>query len=349
MENRLKALEESVSLSEAEIITKEFSAISDQSEISDDAQQRILSSVMRKAGFEMKDTMTTTKTRKHSKRFIAFVAAAALMTTAAIGAGAYGIYVNHRQSVDRYLGDSAADTLEQQGLLDGSEIAATEHYRITQETVLSTGNVTSIILTFEGLDDEGKALINSHTKRLVPDFVHSPTELQRLLESGSLGKEEGDGYEVYMFTYTYRTPEQPITCPVSLYLTDDDCVSTGYPEYGEFISTVEFTTEPNVEGIAFTGEQNGKNFSLYDFALTSDVYIPIDEGEKFGMRIEYRDGSMITLGHRDFSDLCHAGFEGVTELTDVETQTNTRAVFRRLIDSANVSAVTINGERYVRQ
>lgn len=83
MENRLKALEESVSLSEAEIITKEFSAISNQSEISNDAQQRILSSVMRKAGFDMKEAnVKITKKKSKAKKLILCGIAAAVVLSA---------------------------------------------------------------------------------------------------------------------------------------------------------------------------------------------------------------------------------------------------------------------------
>lgn len=72
MEERLKALEKSVSLIEAEIIEDEFSVISGQSEIPEDAQRRILSSVMKKAGFWVNETlpMMTTEENGSTNEYI---------------------------------------------------------------------------------------------------------------------------------------------------------------------------------------------------------------------------------------------------------------------------------------
>lgn len=67
MEERLKSLEKSVSLIEAEIIEDEFSVISGQSEIPVDAQRRILSSVMKKAGFETNEMLPVIGTHASSR------------------------------------------------------------------------------------------------------------------------------------------------------------------------------------------------------------------------------------------------------------------------------------------
>jgi len=357
MNNKPKKISEIITEKGAQTLLDGYTDFGTDAALTDDEQQRILSSAMRKAGFEMKDPMTMKKTRKHSKRFIAFVAAAALMTTAAIGAGAYGIYVNHRQSVDRYLGDSAADTLEQQGLLDGSEIAATEHYKITQETVLSTGNVTSIIVTLEGIDDESKELLNSKTKSLELDFPAVISATNGKVESSSTFPIYGEGYITCLYDVICKDLYEPVNADIGLYLCNKRIEGgiEGEVRDGEYMGNINFTTEPNVEGIQFVGENNNKSFRLYDFCLTSDDHIPVEGDPKKtetisqNVIIEYEDDRTDTLDGQDLNYTDHAGHEGVTVLTDLETQTNTRAVFRRLIDSANVSAVTINGERYVRQ
>ena len=341
----------------AELLLEEFEEFGSDAPITDEEQSRILSSVMRKAGFDMNETMTTKKTGKHGKRFITLMAAAALLGTGALGAGAYGIYVNHRQSVDSYLGEGAADTLEQQGLLDGSETAVSEHYKITQETVLSTGNITSIIVTVEGIDEEGRAALDSGYKYLFADTedVQKASE-KRLLEYCSNNwQQQGEGCVVCMFNFEYRTPDSPVTAEVGLYLCDSD--EPGKPYFvgdltdGEYLGKADFTTVPNVEGVTLTGETNGKTISLYDFALTSNEYIPIDntnDSSEWYIEIENSDGSSDRLTIDDISSLGHAGHEEVTELTDPKTQTNTRAVFSRLINAEEVTAVTIDGERYVR-
>ena len=72
MEERLNALENDLSMTAADMFADELAEIDDQTEISNDAEQRILSSVMRKAGFEMKEKRTKKRTIS-----IAVIAAAA--------------------------------------------------------------------------------------------------------------------------------------------------------------------------------------------------------------------------------------------------------------------------------
>ena len=64
MEDRLKALTNSVSLSDAEKLADELSSFDDE-KLTDDEQQRILSSVMRKAGFEMNETNSVIQTKRN--------------------------------------------------------------------------------------------------------------------------------------------------------------------------------------------------------------------------------------------------------------------------------------------
>lgn len=72
MEERLNALENDLSMTAADMFADELAEIDDQTEIGDDPKQRILSSVMRKAGFEMKEKRTKKRTIS-----IAVIAAAA--------------------------------------------------------------------------------------------------------------------------------------------------------------------------------------------------------------------------------------------------------------------------------
>ena len=62
MEERLNALENDLSMTAADMFADELAEIDDQTEIGDDPKQRILSSVMRKAGFEMKEKRTKKRT-----------------------------------------------------------------------------------------------------------------------------------------------------------------------------------------------------------------------------------------------------------------------------------------------
>ena len=62
MKERLNALENDLSMTAADMFADELAEIDDQTEIGDDPKQRILSSVMRKAGFEMKEKRTKKRT-----------------------------------------------------------------------------------------------------------------------------------------------------------------------------------------------------------------------------------------------------------------------------------------------
>ncbi len=68
-------------------LDKEFEEFGTGAEIDDETKQRILSLVMRKAGYEMKETMVNKK--RHSKRFMGIIIAAAVLTAGAAGVGAY--------------------------------------------------------------------------------------------------------------------------------------------------------------------------------------------------------------------------------------------------------------------
>ncbi len=119
----------------------------------EEAQVRILSSVMAKAGIEMKETIRTDR-RKHSRRFIGFAAAAAAALTCVVGAAAYvGFY--HRAAVENYFSQDAADKLESQGLA-ANIVSENEDIRLTVDTMLCDGSCIHGVYTLTALSDEGR-------------------------------------------------------------------------------------------------------------------------------------------------------------------------------------------------
>ena len=129
-------------------------------EMDDDMQARILSSVMRKAGFEMKENITVNKTKKKSKRFVGFMIAAAVVATGAISAGAYAVYNEfmNKQSVEYYFGEEAVDKLEGMELVINKS-CENEHFRVTADTALSDGESAMVVFTIEKLSEETRSLI----------------------------------------------------------------------------------------------------------------------------------------------------------------------------------------------
>ena len=101
MKEKLKALEESVSLADAERLSDELASFDDKYSLAQDAQQRILSSVMRKAGFEMDKTIQIKRTKRdktdsdrarvaevsRARHGVAIAACLAVAVTGAVAAG----------------------------------------------------------------------------------------------------------------------------------------------------------------------------------------------------------------------------------------------------------------------
>ncbi len=67
MKDKLKELENSVSLADAERLSDELASFGENHSLTDEEQQRILSSVMRKAGFEMNETIRINRTQRNSR------------------------------------------------------------------------------------------------------------------------------------------------------------------------------------------------------------------------------------------------------------------------------------------
>lgn len=139
MEERLKALVNSISLSDAEGLLDGLAAFDEGHILTDEEQQRILVKVMRKAGYEMNETMQikTNKKRRSGKRLIMLIAAAVIMVLGALGAGAY--------------------FLNMQGILNGLSPHFSDLKEATDEELEALGGMTSAKgelteNTFEGID-----------------------------------------------------------------------------------------------------------------------------------------------------------------------------------------------------
>lgn len=157
MKEKLKALEESVSLADAEMLSNELASFDVNYSLTDDEQQRILSSVMRKAGFEMDKTISMKKTRRHRKRFAGFVIAAALLTSGAVGAGAYAYYnkglVNYSKAVYNNSDEETVKSIEQVEGIGGSCIENSfDELDIQLDTTLNMSDLLVAVFTVSKKD-----------------------------------------------------------------------------------------------------------------------------------------------------------------------------------------------------
>lgn len=292
------------------------------------------------------------KTRRHSKRFVGFMIAAAVAASVPVAAIGYGIYVDHKQNVDSYLGAGAADDLENKGLFDGTNIAENEHFRITKETILSTGNTTSMIVTIEGVDDEGRELLDSGDKCLSLSFGDIIRHLGNNVKGMSSSVDKGSGYITYMYNIHFSTLMEPVETEARLFIYDSE--QLGKPESEEGINAdyvigrIKFTTEKNTDSETFFCEQNGRSIELYQFAMTSEDNIAIEKADS-QIELIYSDGSTEALISNSFNSLVQPAADEVSNLADGETQLGTQAVFNRLIDITDVTSVVINGDEYTKQ
>lgn len=303
------------------------------------------------------DYMISKKTRKRSAAAAILLAAAFL---AAITAGAMGIgyLVNHKESIDAYFGSGAGDRIEQQGLFENVELAELEHLKITKETTLSTGCLTAVIVTVEATDETGREFIAGSTGIAFPEAGITDA-LGDSFDGWTVRPEYGDGYMTFMLILEYGQSGSPKDVSLDLYFINpgvngDGIFSGEDTSEGVYLCTVNFSTEPNVSGKSFTGEDSGRTISLYDCAILSEQFVPLikKDGMPLDITFEYADGTSDKLTDDDVALMHHyardseAVTDGGGDNADDAEAADTRLVFGRLIDSQNVEAVVISGERF---
>ena len=115
--------------------------------LTDEQQQRILSSVMRKAGSEMKENMTEKKTRKHNRRFVGIIAAAALIGAGAVGTSAYYMADRGTWNAVKYKFEGSDSVLTEEQINEAAETIE----RITAPSgVCEKNTFDELDITYEG-------------------------------------------------------------------------------------------------------------------------------------------------------------------------------------------------------
>ena len=120
-----------------------------------DEQERILSSVMRKAGFDMKEAYTIKKTRKINKRMVGIVIAAAMLLficTIATAAYRAGYRLEDGQIIRKFYGENAETWLDINEL-NVQQTEQNEHFKITMYSPVSDGIYCNTLWCIEALDE----------------------------------------------------------------------------------------------------------------------------------------------------------------------------------------------------
>ena len=260
--NKHTGLAELVTESGAARLEAELAEFGENAPITDGEQQRILSSVMRKAGLEMKDNITVKRTRRHSRRFVGFVVAAAVIGAGAIGSSAYYMANRGTWNAVKYKFEGSDSVLTDEQINEAAE---------TIERITAPGGVCEVN-TFEELD-------------ITYEGTVADQDMQMLF---TIRRKDGQPFEekenyVWMYKYTE-----------GLYAYEDD--DTLYPVYHD-LSAINFNDDGSlsatVDGYVFYRA----GFDEYDYRLgfVDLCYVP------YGVqKMSSGDGAAFELGSDAF-------------------------------------------------
>lgn len=349
--NKLNDLAATATENDCKKMLNELKGFKSTAFIGDDEQQRILSSVMRKAGFDMKETIAVKKTRRYGKRFVGFVVAAAVLATCAVGAYAYNA-LTHRDKVSIYYTEDGAQKLEEYGLASGFTVE-NGSIQLTLDTVLCDGNYVSGVYTLTALTDDAKA----HLSEGMTELVYADTDEEIFPVGG--GAEGCDSNAVSewevarKFTYPIRNSYIDESRPLRLEFFE--YTETGErDEYGNNIVIKDYSC---FDGIGFdlltTANVQTKELRSADgAALTLSPYGVSEAEEKWAYP---EDGE---LGETPIDSIYIISTDG--ERTDIMADLEGSTIensgnpgsgsfwchFGRILDVDNISGVEINGVEY---
>lgn len=329
MQINLNELPEYISQQDAALFQNSFENFGEKP-LTMDEKQRILSSVMGKAGIKMKETINTK--RKHSKKIVGIGIAAAVSLTGAVGAYAVNTFA-HRESVGYFIDD--VESLETAGYVE-EQVQENERLRITLDTLMSDGLEASLIFTAETFDSEGDVLLAvsdmfaSNMYKLYYADTGEPIEC----EGGilSIGGEkfwsniELDGVDTsreILFRFGIR--EDPTTD------AEDDL---SYYELSDQSFTFTVSLAPNVDVVILKNDL-GEEVMMSQFEIVlkgKEIFIDIDD-----IRLIKNDGSLEPIPNDNGFRCCG---------TD---DNRTRLFFGDFIDLDDYSGIEMNGTEYYRQ
>lgn len=312
MDEKLYNFMDSLSEKELGSFDAQLEQITRSSDIGQTEKNRILSSAMRKAGFEMKET---TKKRTFKKKRIIAVAAAAAMLAVGGTAAAVGISFINRDSIVHNFGESAPDKLEELGQV-ANITTENEHFRITADTVICDGIYLRAFFTIDALDDTGKEAMGLSPQCLVympptVDFYYEG-ETEKLSFGQSMGSStnENDESSELNDTRAYFEMNLPVyKLDMSKRLTADFSTVKldGDTEYMDGLS-ITFDLEKNIETTTFISP-DGDELYMSPIGITTDIgvyYTKENAGERLYIGYTMSDGTETAMQPANyFEDEAH--------------------------------------------
>ena len=329
MDNKKYMLSAVIDEENVSLIDTQLDDFSKGARLDDKAKERILSSVMRKAGMEMDKNITVKQNKRVSKRFIGFAAAAAIMVTGAVGAGAAYV-ISGRTSNDTYFGTDADSKLESIGAKADKTISL-EHFDLNIESMLCDGQYISVTASAVANDEEGAKWLSSGADDMT---LHSSiserpgTAYSRVWDEDVAFISE-DGKELLRWTYFLDEPKDKVTVPMSLiymdYINGGDEKSLGEFEL-EFVKNLDTIKLENAKGECVSLSSNSVTGNGVTIEAANDP-LPFRE-----VSAEYKDGTVKKIevygcNNLDTTENAHYDKMGIT--------------FNDLVDIDNVSKLTI--------
>lgn len=276
----------------------------------------------------------------------AIAAAAALLT---LPAGAYVYELTHKAEVQLYLDGESADYIEQHGLvLDHT--SENEHIRLTVDTLLSDGHIGEMIMTLEGLDEQGLEAVG---KLRIPEIYLTDVETGEYIKWGGYrtdivcgGTGRFEAVSDNRWTVVAELRLDGIDADRSYLLKfgmgEDGCE---YDEDYIIIDNImegialETSFEPNVECEELAGE-NGGTVWLSQIGIFSD-------DEDFAKKSYYSDGSLTLLKESGLIRRENRRLPGVIEI-DPDLKPVYCGWYREIIDIGDYEGIELDGERYLK-
>lgn len=299
-------------------------------ELSESAQQGIISRVTGKAEKEMTDTKIKPKKKIKRKVITFLVAAAILLPTGAYAAGR----LFHKDNVEWYL--KGSERIEQNESAVKNYVMENEDFKITIDSQLSDGHNVMMIETREGKTRKSRNYLKDAMDFPVKAKYADGTETG----AGNWGIEEADGYAMgehakqgTAMVHVYRCKgidlKKDITITYYGYGKDD------YVKLEGFDYTTNFS--PNVKSVELKSA-DGKKLVLSEF----EIYSP--------------DGRMIgeELGNSTLAvSECVSFIKTNGEKYEISEDNKTSAleehiIFGEIINVNDFKGVEINGVQYLR-